>query len=67
VKRLRSQSGQLTIEAILIMTILTSLSIYTSRFIKSNGLVADLVEGPWKQHPSMKFRHSSNIGEVVDQ
>ena len=84
-KRLRSQSGQLTIEAILIMTILTSLSIYTSRFIKSNGLVADLVEGPWKpiqgmiengvwqsgdkakeQHPSMKVRHSSNIGEHVE-
>lgn len=86
VKRMRSQSGQLTIEAILIMTILTSISIYFSRYVKSNELLASVVEGPWKpiqgmiengvwqsgdkakaQHPSQKQRHSSNIGEVINQ
>ncbi len=47
-KRLRSQGGQLTIEAILIMTVLTSLSIFASRYIKSNELLASVVEGPWR-------------------
>jgi hypothetical protein len=47
-KPARSQSGQLTIEAILIMTILTAIALSFSRFMKSNNLVADVVEGPWR-------------------
>lgn len=47
-KKLSRQSGQLTIEAILIMTVLTAISLSFARFAKSNGLVASVVEGPWK-------------------
>lgn len=47
-KRARSQSGQMTIEAILIMTILTAVSISLSRYFQNQGLLADVVEGPWK-------------------
>jgi hypothetical protein len=48
VKTFGNQKGQLTIEAILIMTVLTSIAISFSRFAKSNNLVASVVEGPWR-------------------
>ncbi len=43
-----NQKGQLTIEAILIMVVLTSIALTFSRFVKSNNLIASVVEGPWK-------------------
>ena len=73
-KVLRNQSGQLTIEAILIMTVLTAISISFSRFAKSGNLVANVVEGPWKPIQGMiengvwesgdkaKSHHPSNRG-----
>ena len=43
----RNERGQLTIEAILIMCIFTSIALYVSRYAKSEQLVAKVVEGPW--------------------
>lgn len=46
-KRLRNQAGQMTVEAILIMIILLSVSLAVSRYMRSEKLVAKIVEGPW--------------------
>ena len=43
----RNERGQLTIEAILLMTIFVSISIYVSRYARAEQLVAKVVEGPW--------------------
>lgn len=83
-KRLNNERGQMTIEMILIATVLLSITITFTNFMKSNSLVADLVEGPWQpiqgmiedgvwqspkkakqQHPSLRARHSSNVGNTV--
>lgn len=42
-----NERGQLTIEAILIMTVLLTITISFSKYARDNGLVANLVEGPW--------------------
>lgn len=47
-KRMTSnERGQLTIEAILLMCIFVSISIYVSRYARAEQLVAKVVEGPW--------------------
>lgn len=43
-----SQTGQMTIEAILMAIILTSVAMALSRTARESGFVASLVEGPWK-------------------
>jgi hypothetical protein len=43
-----NQRGQMTVEAILIMTILLSVALSFSKFAQSNNLVGQVVEGPWK-------------------
>ena len=43
----QNERGQLTIEAILLMSILVSISIYVSRYARAEQLVAKVVEGPW--------------------
>lgn len=48
-----SQKGQLSIEAVLIVIVLISLSLFVSREIKNRNLVGKLVSGPWKKISGM--------------
>ncbi|MES2855668.1 MAG: hypothetical protein V4692_07385 [Bdellovibrionota bacterium] len=41
------QSGQMTIEAILIMTILMAITVAVSSGIRNQQVLASIVEGPW--------------------
>ncbi|MCJ8275282.1 MAG: hypothetical protein MJK18_00435 [Bdellovibrionales bacterium] len=50
-KKLKNQKGQMTIEAVLIATLLLSTLTVASRIIKDQGYLSSLVEGPW-QHLS---------------
>ncbi len=43
----QNERGQLTIEAILLMCVFVSISIYVSRYARAEQLVAKVVEGPW--------------------
>lgn len=42
-----SQSGQATVEAVLIGVVLVSAALYVSKKFKENSYVATLVKGPW--------------------
>jgi hypothetical protein len=41
------QAGQASMEAVLIMIIITSLAMKVSSIAKERGFVANIVEGPW--------------------
>jgi len=45
--RLRSKSGQMTIEAILILMLMVSIFTLTQRKIKESGYFRQIVSGPW--------------------
>jgi hypothetical protein len=40
--------GQITIEAILILAILTGVAIYATKYMRTNQVLASVVEGPWQ-------------------
>ncbi len=44
---MKSQRGQATIEAVLIVVVLLSAAIYVSQQFRSRKTMASLVEGPW--------------------
>ena len=45
---IKNQKGQLIIEAVLLMTVLTSLMILASNILQSQGYVKSLVATPWQ-------------------
>lgn len=47
-RALRNQRGQLTIEAVLLLTVFTSIAVMVSKYARSEQLVSKVVEGPWK-------------------
>lgn len=48
-----NQRGQMTIEMILIMTILLGIGLAVSNYAKEKGWMSALVEGPWKPMQGM--------------
>ena len=52
-KRRNNQSGQMTVEAILIITLLLSITMATTKMIQDEGYLARLVEGPWQHLAGM--------------
>lgn len=50
---LRNQSGQITIEAVLIVTLLLGTTMATTRIIQDQGFLASLVERPWQHLAGM--------------
>jgi hypothetical protein len=44
----RNDRGQFTIEAVLILAVLVSFSLFVFKTARSEGWAKDLVEGPWK-------------------
>lgn len=48
-----NQSGQMIIEAILIIVVLLSIALLVSREIRSNDIVSNLVSKPWKSLSGM--------------
>lgn len=44
---LKNQSGQMILESILILTILTAVTITTARFMKEEQILAGLISAPW--------------------
>ena len=44
---LRTQKGQVTIEAVLLITIMLGVSTFAHKAISSRGLLSQLVSGPW--------------------
>lgn len=45
--RIKNQSGQATMEAVLILVVAVSLSLKISSFASENGFIRKVVEGPW--------------------
>jgi hypothetical protein len=45
---IRNEQGQMTVEMILIATILVSVALAFSQQARSSGFLASMVEGPWK-------------------
>lgn len=50
---LRSQSGQLIVEAVLIIVILMATTFATAKFFKGEELLKKLVQGPWQSLAGM--------------
>lgn len=46
-RALRNQRGQMTIELVLVLAILTGLAIVISREARDRQLLATIIEGPW--------------------
>lgn len=46
-EKLRSQSGQATMEAVLVMVVATMVTMKIGSYFRDNGLLASVVEGPW--------------------
>lgn len=44
---MNKESGQITVEAVLIITLFASVMIFTSRQIQSRRMLSSLVEAPW--------------------
>lgn len=49
----RSQTGQLAIEAVLIVVLLLSLSLFVTKYMRDNQVVSKMVAGPWKRLSGM--------------
>lgn len=49
----KSEQGQLAIEAILIVVLLLSLSLFASREIRNRNLISKLIAEPWSQIAGM--------------
>lgn len=47
-KRLRNSAGQMTIEAVLIMAVCTSIALFVIKTARNGRWAASLVEGPWQ-------------------
>jgi hypothetical protein len=45
---LRSQSGQLIVEAVLIIAVFLSITMMTVKMFKDNEVVKNLIHGPWQ-------------------
>jgi hypothetical protein len=41
------ERGQITLEAILILAILTGVAVYSTKYMRSEKILASIVEGPW--------------------
>lgn len=52
-QKLKSQSGQLAIEAVLIVVLLLSLSLFASKWLRDNEVLAKMISGPWKHIAGM--------------
>ena len=63
-KRLRSQSGQATLEYILLAIILLGVTLSISRFFKANQIFAAYVEGPW---PKVKGMIENGVWQVPER
>lgn len=50
---LSDQQGQLALEAILIIVLLLSLSIFASRYIRDQNLMGKMISEPWQQIAGM--------------
>lgn len=50
---LKNQKGQLTIEAILLMVVLTAAVLAGTRYLREQKVVATIVEGPWDRTAGM--------------
>lgn len=50
---LQNQKGQLAIEAVLIVVLLLSLSIFASRYIRDQNLMGKIISEPWSQIAGM--------------
>jgi hypothetical protein len=46
-KAVSNQSGQMTIEMVLMFTLLMGVVVFSTGYIRDNAIVASLVEGPW--------------------
>lgn len=46
-KKRKNQSGQMTVEAVLIVTLLLSITMAVSQKLQNEGYLAKLVNGPW--------------------
>lgn len=45
--RLKNEAGQATMEAVLLMIAFTFVALKATSYAKDNGLIANVVEGPW--------------------
>ena len=45
---MKNQAGQITVEAVLIVTLLLGTTMATTRLIKERGYLASIVETPWE-------------------
>jgi hypothetical protein len=52
-KRLRSNKGQMTIEAVLLMTIMVAFFATTRKIISGQNYMSKLVSGPWSHVAGM--------------
>lgn len=52
-RRLRSNSGQFVVEAVLLMIVTISLIIYATKYARDNHWMANLIAGPWKKVAGM--------------
>jgi hypothetical protein len=52
-KILLSRAGQMTIEMMLIAVLMTGVAISISKYARSSGFMASLVEGPWTRIQGM--------------
>ena len=50
---LRSQQGQLVVEAVLLMVVLFGVTLATAKYFKSDELLKKLVSGPWQSLAGM--------------
>lgn len=48
VKNREGQKGQLAIEAVLIVILLMSLSLFATKYMRDNNVLANMISGPWK-------------------
>lgn len=71
-RTLSLQAGQASMEAVLIMVVITSVALKISSYAKDSGFVSDIVEGPWspirgmiedgvwEKHTHSKAMHPNN-------
>ncbi len=57
-KRIKKQSGQASVEAVLLLALLISLGVVLTNQFESNQIISNLVSGPWRSIDGM-IRHGS--------
>lgn len=58
IRILKKQSGQASVEAVLLLALLISLGVAITNQFESNQVLSNLVSGPWKSIDGM-IRHGS--------